>query len=115
MANKVKAVIRKAKESGVTVVSFSQDMGSSNIATQKALGVAVDSKTGLATPSTFNVDGDEIRCVCDPAHLVKNLKSNFVSWHSQWILADDVVQANNLPSNQPKFSHIQQLADFQVN
>ena len=33
MANKVKAVIRKAKESGVTVVSFSQDMGSSNIAT----------------------------------------------------------------------------------
>ena len=71
-------------------------------------------ETGLATPSTFNVDGDEIRCVCDPAHLVKNLKSNFVSWHSQWILADDVVQANNLPSNQPKFSHIQQLADFQV-
>ena len=33
MANKVKAVIRKAKECGVTVVSFSQDMGSSNIAT----------------------------------------------------------------------------------
>ena len=33
MADKIKACIRKAKKAGVTVVSYSQDMGSSNIAT----------------------------------------------------------------------------------
>ena len=33
MAEKLKAIIRKCKEAGVTIVSHSQDMGSSNIAT----------------------------------------------------------------------------------
>ena len=32
MAEKTKVIIRKAKEKGITVVSHSQDMGSSNIA-----------------------------------------------------------------------------------
>ena len=33
MAEKVKEIIRKCKKAGVTIVSHSQDMGSSNIST----------------------------------------------------------------------------------
>ena len=115
MAEKVKTCIRKCKEAGVTVASFSQDMGNSNIATQKALGVSVDAATGLATSNSFFVDGDEIFCVADPAHLIKRWKAAFIGSYSDFILADDVVEANNLPSNQPMFSHIIDLANFQVN
>lgn len=72
MAEKAKSIISKAKEKGVTVISYGQDMGSSNTATQNALWVSVNSNTGMATPNTFNVDGDDVACICDGPHLLKN-------------------------------------------
>ena len=75
----------------------------------------MDPDTHIATPNSFNVDGDEIVCICDAAHLVKNIKQCFMSSQTDFVLADDVVQSNGLPSNMPKFGHILDLAKFQVN
>ena len=101
MAEKVKQIIRKCKEVGVTIVSHSQDMGSSNIATQKALGVKVDAATGVATPNSFSVNlenGEELKvfCVFDPSHLLKNWKTALTAYKC-FLLSDDVVKSNNLP------------------
>ena len=74
----------------------------------------MDPDTHIATPNSFNVDGDEIVCICDAAHLIKNIKSCFMSSQTDFVLADDVVQSNGLPSNMPKFGHILDLAKFQV-
>ena len=75
----------------------------------------MDPVTHKAKPNSFNVDGDEIVCICDAAHLVKNIKQCFMSSQTDFVLADDVVQSNGLPSNMPKFGHILDLAKFQVN
>ena len=57
----------------------------------------------------------EIELLVNSQYVVKNIKSCFMSSQTDFVLADDVVQSNGLPSNMPKFGHIIDLATFQVN
>ena len=72
----------------------------------------MDKETGIASPNSFNVDGDEIYCIYDPSHLLKNFKNNLMKYDFK--LDDKFVQKYNLTSNWIKFKHITALHNFQV-
>ena len=59
------------------------------------------------------MDEDEICCVFDPSHLMKNWKTHLMNY--DFIVSDEDVKEHNLPSNLVKFSHIRGVALFQVN
>ena len=73
----------------------------------------MDPATGIATPNTFNVDGDDVACICDGPHLLKNWKTALMTYDC-FLLSDEIVKVYQLPSNKVKFSHILALAKFQA-
>ena len=73
----------------------------------------MDPQTGTANRNTFCVDDQEIFCIFDPSHLLKNWKNAWMKYDFQ--LSDEDVKAYKLPSNLIKFNDIIELAKFQVN
>ena len=72
----------------------------------------MDPKTGIASPNSFMVDDDEIYCIYDPSHLLKNFKNNMMKYN--FILDDKFLKKYGLTSKWIKFKHIRALHDFQV-
>ena len=58
------------------------------------------------------MDGNDVACVCDGPHLLKNWKTALMTYDC-FLLSDDIVKVHQLPSNKVKFSHILALAKFQ--
>ena len=101
-------IIRRAAAIGLHVISVTTDMGSPKRAMWKAFGV--DHNT-TCVPHPLTPDR-QLFFMPDVPHLVKNLRNALVHGHTL-TLPNEVVEKNNLPSNQVSLDHIKDLISFQ--
>ena len=102
--------ISAAQSIGLKVRASVSDMGSSNKAMWNALGVCV-SKDKRQTFYTLD-NCDIIHCVADVPHLLKNMRSAFLS--TMIVLPSYVCRENNLPSPNVSSGYVKQLWISQI-
>ncbi|XP_073671126.1 transposable element P transposase [Paramisgurnus dabryanus] len=101
-------IIEKAASIGLHVVNVTTDMGSPNRAMWKAFGVN-HNNTFVSHPTRPD---RKLYFMPDVPHLVKNLKSALVRGQT-FTLPPDIVEKENLSSNEVAICPLKDLVDFQ--
>jgi hypothetical protein len=113
LADIVVQIITRCHDIGLNVAAVTSDMGSSNRAMWKKLGV-VSSKDTLVNCFTHPcVAGNSVYVLADVPHLVKNLRNHLVN--GQLItLPTHVVEQFSLPSAVVSVEPLRKLVDYQA-
>lgn len=108
----IKHVITKVEETGIKIRGILSDMGPKNQALWKDLGIKVGRKSNTFSISHPIRPNDVFYVMADVPHLLKNLKSMFVT-HSNIVISDEIVLKYNLGSNIIKSDYVRQCITIQ--
>lgn len=102
------STIQAAKAVGLKVKAIVSDMGSNNKAMWNAVGVNV---TRSDRNTSFSADTETIHVLADPPHLLKNIRSAFLS--HVLTLPEDICKAHDLPSRNVSSSFLKDLWEIE--
>ena len=111
LADIATSIISMAHSIGLEVVAVTSDMGPSNQAMWRSLGIKCGRSNIVSCVRNPSSNGN-LHVLADVPHLVKNLRSALVS-HKVFILDDNVCAKHSLASKQVLLEHVSDLVHFQ--
>ncbi|KAB0804614.1 hypothetical protein PPYR_01584 [Photinus pyralis] len=106
-------ILKRAEELKLNILSVTSDMGASNQALWKALGVMAGrhSETKCKIPHPIN-NNEYVYMFADAPHLFKNIKSMLLS-NKIIRIPDTLKEKYKLPTNEIRANHISEIAAYQ--
>lgn len=105
-------LVRLCSEISLRVLVVTSDMGAANRGMWRALGFSShrNSQT-VASISHPQLDGRELFFMADPAHVLKNIRGQFIN-STVFSLGDETVARHQLPTSEVKLDYVEAVIEY---